>query len=422
MSPAALIVLGSLWVLFAWALSVGAAKLFKSLFAWPEYWCATIFVGLAAPIFTGFMMYLGMELPMNVSALQSFDRFSVSNITHVNSADTLIRVLLGLGLLVYIFGVYVHIFRTSTGWRRLQQAKNCAERRTIEGRTVFVTSSDIPPCAFGLLRPVILLPASLMAELKPPVLKLVLGHEVAHIRFYDPATMLCLLVIKALFWPHPAIHNLIGHWQFAAELRADSTVLVGENKKARREYGQLLVNVLRKFSVEKCPMGRKQKSKGALPCPSATLNLSNYRSAKMRVKNIMNQNHKPYKAKQLNIQLVALTFGVTILGSSGLIATASPAASLDRDAQPSVRFPPIFPVNCTSNVGKYAASVVVKFDVDKHGNVENIHVTKTDNTCFDQATIASVAKWKYQPVLQNGKPIKRKGVQTMVKYILQSGK
>lgn len=137
----------------------------------------------------------------------------------------------------------------------------------------------------------------------------------------------------------------------------------------------------------------------------------------MRVKNILNENYEPRKTARLKFQMGALALMVTLFGSLGLVTAASPAQVSDKDAQPSVRVPPIFPANCTANAGKYAASVAVKFDVDKVGNVKNIQVTKSDNPCFNQASIDSTAKWKYAPVLHKGKPRKRRGVQTMIKYI-----
>jgi len=105
-----------------------------------------------------------------------------------------------------------------------------------------------------------------------------------------------------------------------------------------------------------------------------------------------------------------------LFGSYGLIAAAGESVSPDKDAQPMVRYPPMFPANCTANPGKYAASVSVKFNVDKSGNVENIRVTKSDNPCFNKTTKDSVAKWKYEPVLKNGKPRERTGVQAMITY------
>ena len=143
----------------------------------------------------------------------------------------------------------------------------------------------------------------------------------------------------------------------------------------------------------------------------------------MRVKNILNENPMlsksgQRKTKRLKFQMGVLALTATILGSFGLIAVASPVHISDKDAQPSVRVPPIFPANCKANIGKFAASVSVKFDVDKAGNVENIQVTKSDNPCFNQASINSTAKWKFAPVLHKGKPRKRKGVQAMIKYML----
>ena len=129
----------------------------------------------------------------------------------------------------------------------------------------------------------------------------------------------------------------------------------------------------------------------------------------MRVKNIMTP-----KLYEGNMHKKKLGLGAAALLLSGILAMSAFAAegeSPDKNAQPLVRVPPMFPADCPINEGKFAASVNIKFDVDKRGNVKNARVTKSDNSCFNEVSLNNVAKWKYEPSLRE-----RKGVETRIAF------
>jgi hypothetical protein len=60
------------------------------------------------------------------------------------------------------------------------------------------------PMVFGLLKPVVLIPAGLVVGLPPAQLKTLLAHELAHIRRWDPAMNLVQALIETLLFYHPA--------------------------------------------------------------------------------------------------------------------------------------------------------------------------------------------------------------------------
>lgn len=73
-----------------------------------------------------------------------------------------------------------------------------------------------------------------------------------------------------------------------------------------------------------------------------------------------------------------------------------------------ITFPPPYPENCRSR--GIEGSVVVQFDVTPEGNVVNVRVIEAPDRCF--ARIArTIAKWKYPPAYQNGRPVMRYGVE-----------
>ena len=75
-------------------------------------------------------------------------------------------------------------------------------------RAVLLLESTLAevPTAIGWLRPVILLPASLLTRLTPAQLEAILAHELAHVRRHDYLVNLFQTVAETLLFYHPAVH------------------------------------------------------------------------------------------------------------------------------------------------------------------------------------------------------------------------
>jgi beta-lactamase regulating signal transducer with metallopeptidase domain len=73
-------------------------------------------------------------------------------------------------------------------------------RRKIEIRT---TERAHSPVTFGVLTPVILLPAALIFQLSPAHLEAVIAHELAHVKRNDYLSNLLLSALEVLFFFHP---------------------------------------------------------------------------------------------------------------------------------------------------------------------------------------------------------------------------
>jgi beta-lactamase regulating signal transducer with metallopeptidase domain/HEAT repeat protein len=63
----------------------------------------------------------------------------------------------------------------------------------------------LAPMAIGWLRPVILLPTSVLTGLTAQQLEAILAHELAHIRRHDYLVNLCQSIVETLFFYHPAV-------------------------------------------------------------------------------------------------------------------------------------------------------------------------------------------------------------------------
>ena len=81
------------------------------------------------------------------------------------------------------------------------------------------------PTALGLLKPMILLPASWITQLPPDMLTTLLVHELAHIRRHDLWINLLQRVLEIVFFFHPAVWWLSSRTRIERELCCDETVV-----------------------------------------------------------------------------------------------------------------------------------------------------------------------------------------------------
>jgi TonB family protein len=125
-------------------------------------------------------------------------------------------------------------------WARARFSLGLALRaaRPLPGTKAFV-HDRIGPVVAGVLRPRIVVPASLVADSEG--LALVLRHEAAHVARRDPLLGAALQIGCIVAWP------LLPLWIAAARVRAlmevasDERALSGADGNVRRRYGELLI-------------------------------------------------------------------------------------------------------------------------------------------------------------------------------------
>ena len=123
---------------------------------------------------------------------------------------------------VWLAGVAMLSLRLLSGWMWVQRMKSHAAvpvgdaihriahrllRRLHINRGVRVLESSLVdvPTVIGWIKPVILLPASVLAGLTPRQLEAVLAHELAHIRRHDYLVNLLQTLVETLLFYHPAV-------------------------------------------------------------------------------------------------------------------------------------------------------------------------------------------------------------------------
>lgn len=96
------------------------------------------------------------------------------------------------------------------------------------------------PLAYGIFRPVILLPKNVRLE-KGPELSFILLHELVHIRRYDALTKLSAALVLCIHWFNPAVYLMYLLLNQDLELTCDETVVRMSGEDARSAYALTLI-------------------------------------------------------------------------------------------------------------------------------------------------------------------------------------
>ncbi len=133
---------------------------------------------------------------------------------------------------VWAAGVALFSLRLVIGWRTVRRwrasgtatipaewqarfAALCERLRLTRPVRMLSSATVAVPVVIGWLKPVVLLPASLLAGMPAAQLEAVLAHELAHVRRHDYLVNLLQTLLETLFFYHPAV------WWVSAQLRQE---------------------------------------------------------------------------------------------------------------------------------------------------------------------------------------------------------
>jgi bla regulator protein BlaR1 len=117
---------------------------------------------------------------------------------------------------IWVIGFAAILFSWFMRWRRLRTALR--QSSTLEfGIPIEVRTSPAftEPGVFGLLRPVLFVPAGITDSLTSPQLNAIVAHELCHVHRRDNLTSALHMGVEALFWFHPLV------WWLGARLMAE---------------------------------------------------------------------------------------------------------------------------------------------------------------------------------------------------------
>jgi beta-lactamase regulating signal transducer with metallopeptidase domain/protein involved in polysaccharide export with SLBB domain len=166
-----------------------------------------------------------------------------------------------LGASLYHLGgwLLLHRFRAQAGAAPpVWQARFAALMVRMNVRRAILTVTDRleVPIVIGALRPMVLVPLSLLNNLSPPEIEAILAHELAHVRRHDYLINLIQTAIETLFFYHPAV------WWIGRQIRRERECccdeLAAETCGNRLNYARALT------ALEQNRIGRIPLALGAL--------------------------------------------------------------------------------------------------------------------------------------------------------------
>ena len=103
----------------------------------------------------------------------------------------------------------------------------------------------------------------------------------------------------------------------------------------------------------------------------------------------------------------------------GTMSGLNISAGSDRDTIPLVRVPPDYPARAVNR--GIEGWVLVEFTITGTGSVKDAKVVDSKPaTIFNDAALKAISRWRYNPKVENGQPVERRGVRTIIRFDLEN--
>jgi uncharacterized protein (TIGR03435 family) len=225
--------IASLKFLLPFSLLIAAGETLRSMFAAPLQSAAlnSVLEQFAEP----FPQAASSSLAVPISAVP------VAAAHHINFLPILIFAIWLTGSLA------VALSWTRKWWQIRAAVRASSQMMLVAGVPVLSSRELLEPGIFGILRPVLLLPESIMERLSAPQLSAILAHEMSHIRRRDNLTAALHMVVEVLFWFYPPVWWIKIRLMEERERACDEAVL--QSGSEAQVYAESILNVC-KFYVE----------------------------------------------------------------------------------------------------------------------------------------------------------------------------
>ena len=101
-------------------------------------------------------------------------------------------------------------------------------------------------------------------------------------------------------------------------------------------------------------------------------------------------------------------------GTALALGVDSVVAQSDEELVPVVRVQPVYPARALQR--DETGAVALRFTINAGGRTKDIEVIESSSRTFEQPAIDAVRKWRYAPQTENGNPVERRGVQTVLRF------
>jgi TonB family protein len=148
----------------------------------------------------------------------------------------------------------VRVYRQWHGLRRMlaaaeqlpewqSRARQFAQRLGLRRMVPVLASVRVAtPTLIGWIKPVVVLPLAVLAQMPPAQIDLVLAHELAHLKRLDHIANLFQVVLETLFFYHPVVHWISREARNERELCCDTLALQVTGGE-RRDFVAALANL-----------------------------------------------------------------------------------------------------------------------------------------------------------------------------------
>lgn len=167
---------------------------------------------------------------------------AVNIISWLNAMHLWLRPLVSWAVLLWFFGVLIMTLRIGRGWWHAHYLRRTANFPPLPEWTNIVRDLSVRlhirklvrlavsaqvhvPSVIGWIKPIILLPPSVMSGLTPLQVELILAHELAHVRRLDYLWNLLQVLVETLLFYHPVVRWVSNHARIEREQCCDDMVV-----------------------------------------------------------------------------------------------------------------------------------------------------------------------------------------------------
>jgi bla regulator protein blaR1 len=151
-------------------------------------------------------------------------------------------------LALWAAGAFIVARAWAREWWRIRAAVRQASPQAFAvGVPVLSSSSLLEPGIFGIMQPVLLLPAGITDRLSQAQMSAIFAHEMCHVKRRDNLTFALHMAVETLFWFHPLVWWIRARLIEEREQACDEAVLQSGSKA--EVYAEGILNVC-KFYVE----------------------------------------------------------------------------------------------------------------------------------------------------------------------------
>lgn len=303
----------TLVVIAAWVLALACRRNAAALRYW-IWFAASLKFLVPFALLQSLGDYIGRSLPAPVTVdaalIETGNAIFVPSVLRVAIADGTLTQIGTLVAALWALGTATLLLRWFLQWLSVYTKVASAPRLSMDlPAPVRVTSGDLGPGVFGVFRPVVILPRTVIRELRQEQMQTVLAHELCHVRRRDNLTAAIHKCIEAVFWFHPLVWWIGANLLREREAACDESVI--EEGYEQAVYAESILHV--------CRLGVTSKFSGVAASTGGDLI--------QRMSSIMSKERaSPIDLGRFLLLLAAAMIVLYGPIASGVIAGASPEA------------------------------------------------------------------------------------------------